>query len=82
MHQIYKFAFKKIYDVQNKCVFMLLSAYATHLNTHFSACTNTMQYKRISKIQQKLIYGRHCMDRVSSCNIYAVQQDTQSVFNE
>ena len=22
---------------------------------------------------------RHCRDRVSSCNIYAVQQDTQSV---
>ena len=22
---------------------------------------------------------RYCMDRVSSCNIYAVQQDTQSV---
>ena len=24
----------------------------------------------------------YCRDRVSSCNIYAVQQDTQSVFNE
>ena len=24
----------------------------------------------------------YCMDRVSSCNMYAVQKDTQSVFNE
>lgn len=32
---------KNIYEIQNVCVFMLLSAYATHLHTHFSVCTNT-----------------------------------------
>ena len=30
-------------------------------------------------LTQQVVAIRYCRDRVSSCNIYAVQQDTQSV---
>ena len=34
------------------------------------------------QVYTKLVLTWHCMDRVSSCNIYAVQQDTQCGLNE
>ena len=69
------------------CIFSIRPQ--TRTDTHSDiACSIKKTYCRcpyvqvIWKLVTSLIVSWYCSDRVSSCNIYAVQQDTHSFFNE